>query len=145
MRLTLYTDYAIRVLIYLAAREDELCSIRSISSAFSVSQNHLMKVVQDLAAAGFVKSVRGRMGGIRLAMPAEDINLGRLLRHTEGLDDLLACSICIVKQACGMPTVLSEATAAFVSVFDKYTVADLVHRKVELNLILRPHERRTAG
>ncbi len=136
MRLTRYTDYAIRVMLFLGAREGELCSIREIATSFSISQNHLMKVVQDLSAAGFIDSVRGRGGGIRMLQPPATINLGRLLRHTEGLTDLLECSECIVRQACGMPSILSEATAAFVSVFDRYTVADLVHRKDNLRELL---------
>ncbi|KRB55262.1 Rrf2 family transcriptional regulator [Rhizobium sp. Root708] len=136
MRLTRYTDYAIRVLIFLGAREGEICSIRSIASAFSISQNHLMKVVQDLAAAGFVETVRGRNGGLRLSREAPDINLGALLRHTEGLTDLLECPTCMVRSGCGMPSILSEATAAFVGVFDKYTVADLVRRRELLRSLL---------
>lgn len=137
MRLTRYTDYAIRVLLFLGAREGELCSIREIAETFAISQNHLMKVVQDLANAGFVETVRGRGGGIRLHKPAESINLGRLLRHTEGLTELLECSQCLVAPACGMPPVLAEATRAFVAVFDKYTVADLVRRKADLRVLLQ--------
>lgn len=137
MRLTRYTDYAIRVLIYLGAREGELCSIREVAQAFAISQNHLMKVVQDLVNAGFIKSVRGRSGGIRLNGPADRINMGALLRHTEGLTDLIACSECLIAPACGMTPILSEATNAFVAVFDKYSVADLVRRKADLRVLLR--------
>ncbi|MBY5779407.1 Rrf2 family transcriptional regulator [Rhizobium leguminosarum] len=136
MRLTRYTDYAIRVLIFLGAREGEICSIRSIATTFSISQNHLMKVVQDLAAAGFIDSVRGRNGGIRLPREASAINLGTLLRHTEGLTDLLDCPACMVRSGCGMPSILTEATAAFVGVFEKYTVADLVRRRELLRSLL---------
>lgn len=136
MRLTRYTDYAIRVMIYLGARPGELCSIKAVADAFSISQNHLMKVVQDLAAEGFIESVRGRSGGIRISAPLESINLGRLLRHTEGLSELLECSTCVVGRACGMPSILSEATAAFVKVFDKYSVADLVRRREQLAALL---------
>lgn len=136
MRLTRYTDYAIRVMIYLGARPGELCSIKAVADAFSISHNHLMKVVQDLAAAGFIESVRGRGGGIRINNPLETINLGRLLRHTEGLTELLDCSTCVVGRVCGMPSILSEATAAFVKVFDKYSVADLVRRREQLAPLL---------
>jgi len=136
MRLTRYTDYAIRVLMFLGARDGEICSIRSIAATFSISQNHLMKVVQDLAAAGFINSVRGRNGGLRLSREAADINLGTLLRHTEGLTDLLDCPACMVRSGCGMPSILSEATAAFIGVFDKYTVADLVRRRELLRSLL---------
>ncbi|MDI7862717.1 Rrf2 family transcriptional regulator [Rhizobiaceae bacterium n13] len=137
MRLTRYTDYAIRVLVFLGAREGELCSIREVAETFSISQNHLMKVVQDLANAGFIETVRGRGGGIRLHKPADSINLGKLLRHTEGLTELLECSQCLVSRACGMPPILSEATSAFVAVFDKYSVADLVRRKADLRALLQ--------
>jgi Rrf2 family nitric oxide-sensitive transcriptional repressor len=136
MRLTRYTDYAIRVLIYLGSRPDESASIRDVSQAFSISQNHLMKVVQDLAAAKFLATARGRNGGIRLARRAEEINLGELVRHTEELNDLLDCDSCFIVRACGLPSVLSEATAAFVKVFDKYTVADLVARRDDLRALL---------
>ncbi|HEV7322504.1 MAG TPA: Rrf2 family transcriptional regulator [Ensifer sp.] len=136
MRLTKYTDYAMRLMIYLASRPSGLSSIREISDAFSVSQNHMMKVVQDLANAGFLESVRGRNGGIRLAQPASEISLGVLLRHTEELTDLIDCEGCLIAPACTLPIVLSEATAAFVSVFDKYTLADLIGRRSALVALL---------
>ncbi|WDZ79343.1 Rrf2 family transcriptional regulator (plasmid) [Ensifer adhaerens] len=136
MRLTKYTDYAMRLMIYLGSRPSGLSSIREISDAFSVSQNHMMKVVQDLASAGFLESVRGRNGGIRLARPANEIGLGALLRHTEVLTDLIDCEGCRIAPACTLPVVLSEATAAFVSVFDKYTLADLIGRRSALGELL---------
>ncbi len=136
MRLTKYTDYAMRLMIYLGSRPSGLSSIREISDTFSVSQNHMMKVVQDLAGAEFLESVRGRNGGIRLARPTNEINLGALLRHTEGLTDLIDCHGCRIAPACALPSVLSEATAAFVAVFDKYTLADLVGKRSELGALL---------
>ncbi|GAA3084019.1 nitric oxide-sensing transcriptional repressor NsrR [Rhizobium viscosum] len=129
MKLTRYTDYAIRVMIYLGSHEAKICSIKEVADAYGISQNHLMKVVQDLAKAGFVESIRGRNGGIRLGRPAASINLGSLLRHTEGLDDILECSSCSIRPGCGMPPILREATAAFVGVFDRYSVADIIERK----------------
>lgn len=129
MKLTRYTDYAIRVMIYLGSHEGEISSIKEVADAYEISQNHLMKVVQDLAKAGFVELIRGRNGGIRLGRPAASINLGRLLRHTEGLDDILECSSCSIRAGCGMPPILREATAAFVGVFDRYSVADIIERK----------------
>jgi Rrf2 family transcriptional regulator, nitric oxide-sensitive transcriptional repressor len=135
VRLTKYTDYAMRLSIYLASRPSGLSSIREISDAFSVSQNHMMKIVQDLASAGFLVSVRGRNGGIRLARPAGEINLGDLLRHTEELTNLIDCEGCRIAPACTLPVVLSEATAAFVSVFDRYTLGDLVGRRSALRAL----------
>lgn len=96
----------------------------------------MMKVVQDLANAEFLESVRGRNGGIRLARPASEINLGALLRHTEELADLIDCEGCRIAPACALPSVLSEATAAFVAVFDKYTLADLVGKRSALGDLL---------
>lgn len=124
-----------RLSIYLASRPSGLSSIREISDAFSVSQNHMMKIVQDLANAGFLVSVRGRNGGIRLARPAGEINLGDLLRHTEELTNLIDCEGCRIAPACTLPIVLSEATAAFVSVFDRYTLGDLVGRRSALRAL----------
>ena len=136
MKLTLYTDYAMRVMIYTGSNPDRLCSIREISDSFSISQNHLMKVVQDLVQAGFLTSVRGRKGGLKLSRDAADINLGELLRHTEGLTNIIDCSGCVVAPVCGLPPILNEATRAFVAVFDKYSVADLVARRSKLSQIL---------
>lgn len=135
MKLTRYSDYAMRVMIYLGTA-DGLSSIREISHAFDISQNHLMKVVQDLAGAGFIQSVRGRNGGIRLSKPAAMINLGTLLRHTEALDEVIDCSTCLIAPACGLPPILCEATSAFVAVFEKYSVADLLGRRNHLRTIL---------
>lgn len=136
MKLTRYTDYAMRVVIHLGTRDDRLSSIREIANVFDISQNHLMKVVQDLVNAGYVESVRGRSGGIRLARQAAEINLGQLLRHTEGLTNLIDCSSCTIAAACKLPSVLHEATAAFVAVFDSYTVADLLTGKGLRQLLL---------
>lgn len=136
MRLTKYTDYGIRVLMHLGLTEGELGSIRQIADDFDISQDHLKKVVNDLSGAGFIESVRGRNGGIRLARPAEEINLGAVLRHTEGLDELIECAGCPIAPACGVQPVLAEAAAAFAAVFDKYTIADVIRRKPELRILL---------
>jgi len=96
MRLTRYTDYAMRVLIHLAAHPERLCSIAEISSAYDISQNHLMKVVNDLAREGFVASSRGRNGGIRLGRPAGEIHVGTVVRHTEEGFDLVDCGACVI-------------------------------------------------
>ncbi|MBW7935346.1 MAG: Rrf2 family transcriptional regulator, partial [Gemmatimonadaceae bacterium] len=84
MRLTRYTDYAVRVLMHLAVHPERLCSIGEIADAYAVSRNHLMKIVNDLVNTGYVASERGRLGGIRLSRPAAEIRIGELVRHTEG-------------------------------------------------------------
>lgn len=132
MKLTRYTDYAMRVLIHLGTRGDELSSIAEIARVYDISQNHLMKVVQDLGHAGFVETVRGRNGGIRLGRPADRINLGELVRHTEGGFDLVDCSSCMIAPACTLPRVLAEATRAFLAVLDKYTLVDLLDHRTDL-------------
>src|SRR3546814_5564819 len=91
MKLTLFTDYSIRVLLHLAARPERLCSIAEVAQAYRISQNHLMKVVNDLARSGYIDSVRGRGGGIRLGKPPADINIGALVRHTEEGFNLVDC------------------------------------------------------
>ena len=132
MRLTRYTDYAMRVLLHLAARDDGLASIGEIARLYDISQNHLMKVVQDLGKAGFVRTVRGRGGGIALAMPADRIVVGQVVRHTEDGFQLVDCTACVIAPACTLPRVLNEATAAFIAVLDKYTVADLMDRRHQM-------------
>lgn len=132
MRLTLYSDYAMRVLVYLGTHGDRLCSIAEIARGYGISQNHLMKVVNDLSRAGYVESVRGRFGGIRLARPAGSLNIGEIIRHTEEGFDLVDCPNCVIAPACGLTKVLCEAVGAFLQVLDRYTLADLIGRRAAL-------------
>lgn len=132
MRLTRYTDYAMRVLLYLGARPEKLCSIAEVSRAYGISQNHLMKVVNDLVHAGYLESVRGRFGGIRLARAASEINVGEVVRHTEGGFDLVDCGTCVIAPACGLTGALNEALAAFMGVLDGYTLEGLLTKKAVL-------------
>jgi len=132
VRLTRYTDYAMRVLLYVGARPDRLCSIAEISRAYGISQNHLMKVVHDLGKAGYIASARGRFGGIRLGRPPEEIGVGAVVRHTEEGFDLADCGGCIIAPACGLTGALREALAAFMAVLDSYTLADLLTRRDDM-------------
>ncbi len=136
MRLTRYTDYAMRVLLYLGRQPDQLCSIAAVARAYGISQNHLMKVVNDLVNAGYLESVRGRNGGIRLARPAAEINVGALVRHTEDEFDLVGCGGCIIAPACGLTDVLSEAVCAFLATLDRYSLADILARKGDFSHLL---------
>ncbi|WP_313805116.1 Rrf2 family transcriptional regulator [Sphingobium sp.] len=131
MKLTLFTDYSIRTLLYLASRPERLCSIAEVAQAYRISQNHLMKVVNDLVRAGYIESVRGRGGGIRLGRPPEEINIGTLVRHTEEGFDLVDCGNCVIAPACGMTGVLKEALSAFLAVLDRYTLSNLVDKRQE--------------
>ena len=126
MKLTRYTDYALRVLMHLAARPDRLASIGEIARTYRISHNHLMKVVHDLRKAGFVAAVRGRSGGIRLGRQPELITVGEVIRHTEGGFDLVDCGSCVIAPACSLTGALREALRAFMGVLDGYTLADLV-------------------
>ncbi|HKR16594.1 Rrf2 family transcriptional regulator [Rhizorhapis sp.] len=138
MRLTLFTDYSIRVLLYLGARPDRLCSIAEVARGYGVSQNHMMKVVNELVRSGYVESVRGRFGGIRLARAPEEINIGTVIRHTEDGFDLLDCGNCVIAPACGLTGVLKEAVGAFLKVLDAYSLADLLQRRTDIAQLLGP-------
>ena len=136
MRLTRYTDYALRVLLYLGAREGQVCAISEIATAYGISQNHLMKVVHDLGKAGYVKSVRGRFGGILLARPAAEIGVGAVVRQTEEGFELVDCAGCVIAPACGLTGALDKALSAFMAVLDGYTLADLLAKRVEMGRLL---------
>lgn len=137
MRLTRYTDYAMRVLLYLAARPDRLCSISEVTRAYGISQSHLMKVVNDLVNAGYLASVRGRFGGIRLARAPALINVGEVIRHTEDGFDLVDCGSCIIAPACGLTGALGAALDAFMKVLDGYSLEDLMVRRADMAALFR--------
>ncbi|GBD50787.1 RrF2 family transcriptional regulator [Methylopila sp. Yamaguchi] len=131
MRLTLHTDYALRALIYLALRPDRRASIREIADAHRISENHLVKVVHNLGRGGFVKTTRGRGGGLRLGRPAAEINVGEVVRFTEDDMALVACFQadgpgCALIDACRLQRLLGEALQSFLAVLDGKTLADLV-------------------
>jgi Rrf2 family nitric oxide-sensitive transcriptional repressor len=136
MKLTLFTDYSIRVLLYLGARPERLCSIGEVAQAYRISQNHLMKAANQLARQGYVESVRGRTGGIRLGREPAAINLGALVRDTEEGFDLADCTGCVVAPACGVTGVLNEAVRAFLAVLDRYTLADMLTSRLKLRELL---------
>jgi len=129
MRLKSYTDYALRVLMHLAAKPDRLASISEIARTYRISHNHLTKVVHDLRKQGFLNAVRGRSGGVRLARPAADISVGDVVRHTEGTFDLVDCGSCVIAPACALTAALHEARRAFMAVLDGYSLADLVENR----------------
>jgi Rrf2 family transcriptional regulator, nitric oxide-sensitive transcriptional repressor len=137
MRLTHYTDFALRVLLYLGTHPERLCPISEIAQAYGISQNHLVKVVHDLGKAGYVAGTRGRFGGIRLARPAETINVGAVVRHTEDDFQLADCGSCLIAPACGLNRALDEAMAAFMAVLDGYTLADLLAKRDDLAALFR--------
>ncbi len=133
MRLTRYTDYSLRVLIYLGLQQDRLSSIREIADAYKISESHLMKVVQALGQSGYVATLRGRGGGLKLARPPGEINLGEVVRDTEDDLNLVECfaaaSECRIAGPCRLTHVLKKALEAFLQVLDEYTLADLLRPK----------------
>lgn len=131
MRLNLQSDYALRLLMQLAVNENVLCTIADIAACHGISKNHLMKVANMLGREGFIETVRGRAGGLRLARNADTLIIGDVVRKTEGDFALVDCmqdgnSSCLVTPVCRLKGVLGEATQAFMAVLDRYTIADLV-------------------
>jgi Rrf2 family transcriptional regulator, nitric oxide-sensitive transcriptional repressor len=126
MRLTAFSDYSLRTLICLAVKGQS--TIAEISRLYGISEAHLNKVIHQLGIAGDIETIRGRGGGIRLARPPATINVGAVVRRTEDLA-LVTClegGACLIAPACILQTALKEALAAFLTVLDGYTVADLV-------------------
>ena len=142
MRLTVYSDYALRVLMYLAVHADPMPTIGEIASSYGVSRNHLMKVVYELGVAGYIETVRGKKGGLRLARDPADIGLGEIIRHTEPDLDLVPCfarrgaDCCAITPVCSLKGALHRARAAFMDVLDSYTLADRVRNGPELKALL---------
>lgn len=146
VRLTIYTDYSLRLLMYLAVRDDRLVTIAEVADAYGIAKNHLTKVVHQLGVAGDIETVRGKGGGIRLKKSAESINLGEVVRRTEPDLALVPCfdgvDACAIGKACMLQSTLYDALAAFLAVLDRTTLADIVapRRKLATLLGLRPTE-----
>lgn len=140
MQLTRHTDYSLRVLIFLAIQpEDRRTTINEIADRFEISRNHLVKVVHRMGQLGYVKTTRGKGGGLRLGAPAAEINLGDVVRHMESTLDVINCTepVCPVAPACELKRVLNEARDAFIEVLDRYTLADLVTNRSQLSTLLQ--------
>jgi len=149
MRLTVYTDFALRTLMYLALKEDGLATIDEIAQSYGISKNHLMKVAHQLVVAGYVDSVRGRNGGLRLAKPAKAIGLGEVVRHTEPDMAIVMCfepvnAECAILPYCVLRKALEKARNAFVEALDDYTLADLVKPRAPLQAMLSIEPTQTA-
>ena len=142
MRLTSFTDYSLRVLIYLALKDEDSSTIAEIAESYGISRNHLMKVVQELGQKGYLVALRGKNGGLRLRTGPADINIGQLVRTMESDLALTECSgrnnHCILTPACALQALLAEALDAFFAVLDGYTLSDILpgQRRGELMEIL---------
>jgi len=145
MRLTLHTDFALRVLIQVGVNEGKLTTIKDIAQTFGISKAHLMKVVNDLGQKGYLDTVRGRNGGIRLMRKPRDINIGQVVRDTEEQLAIIGClegkGYCPIQRVCVLRGVLSDATEAFLAVLDAHTLADLIKpQRVLSSLLLNGHD-----
>ena len=167
MRLTNYSDYALRSLIYLAVRPEPetLANISDIANSYNISKSHLTKIIHQLGQLGYIESVRGKNGGIRLAAAPKDINLGVLIKQIEPDFDLVECFAtqvssddrkprstglpitlineetnksvgCVITPVCQLKGVFFEALTAFITVLEKYTLADIINNKDELSQFL---------
>jgi Rrf2 family nitric oxide-sensitive transcriptional repressor len=132
MRLTNFSDYALRLLMYAAAQKDRLVTIEEASEAYGISRTHLMKIANTLTRAGYLKAVRGRSGGLELAKRPEKIRLGDVIRTTEPDFSIVECFTsgdqCVITSRCRLRGILKEALNAFLETLDRYTLADLMLR-----------------
>lgn len=139
MRITRYTDYSLRVLMYLAHKGETLSTIAEIAASYDISRNHLMKVVQELNSKGYLIATRGKNGGLRLKGKPEDINVGALVRETEQDLDLVECfgsnNQCVITPVCQLRRALAEALDAFFAKLDEYTLADLLPQEKAAEMV----------
>jgi len=142
MRLTDYTDYSLRTLMYLGTHRDRLVTIQDIADTYGISKSHLMKVVHQLGISGLVETIRGRSGGLRLGKEPEEINIGEVVRGTEPDFMMVECfnrqiNECILSPSCELQDVLRRATDAYLEVLNGVTLADLLRNSASLRKLAR--------
>lgn len=141
MQLTKHTDYAFRVLIYLGGMNKEITTIKEIAEKFDISKTHVMKIVNELANMGWIKSTRGKNGGISLGTEPKEISLRRVVEVMEKTLNPVSCSepMCYIKGICRLKPILMTAQEEFLNYLDKHTIADLINEqitnKLEINII----------
>ena len=145
MKLTEYTDYTLRTLMFLAVHQEELVTIQQIADSYDISKNHLMKIVHRLALDGVVETIRGRSGGVRLRMKPDEINVGQIVRTAEKAWELVECLEhgnlrCPLTPACHLKGMFHEALEAFLVVLDRYSLADAIRNSAQIRGLvqLRP-------
>ncbi|MEI7532119.1 MAG: Rrf2 family transcriptional regulator [Betaproteobacteria bacterium] len=138
MRFSIFTDYSLRVLMYLGSQHERLATISEIAQFYGISENHLMKVVNQLGNLGYIETIRGKGGGMRLARDPKKIIIGKVIRDTETDFALAECfndnSSCRIQSDCSLQTILSSALAGLFGVLDKYTLEDII---VKPNMIIQ--------
>ncbi len=142
MQLTIFTDYGLRTLMFLAAHRDRLCNVREVADHYGVSYHHLVKVVHKLSQLGYIETLKGKGGGIRLATGAEIHRLGDLVRALEPNMDIVECfnrdtNTCRVISSCQLKHILFDAKQAFVESLNRYTLQDTVKNKELFNILER--------
>ncbi|QZH73916.1 MAG: Rrf2 family transcriptional regulator [Erythrobacter sp.] len=142
MQLSLKTDYALRMLMALASTEGVL-SVEWMAEHYGISRNHLAKVAQQLNAAGYVETTRGRTGGMRLARTPEQINIGAVVREFERFEGFVTCmggeGNCVINGVCGLKPALGGALQAFLTYLERYTLADIADRPDAILARLESH------
>lgn len=141
MHLSSYSDFSLRVLMHTAIRSPERVTIDEVADTFSISRNHLVKVVHDLGRNGYLATWRGIGGGFALARPAEEIRVGDIVRLGEKAETVIDCRdrqnrTCVIFPACRLKGVLDEAATAFFEVLDRYSLADLVRKPAKMRTLL---------
>lgn len=129
MRLTMMTDYALRLLMYVGQRPDQLCTIAEVAGAHGISEAHLMKITHQLALHGWLETIRGRGGGMRLATTPDQVNIGAVVRRMEPdfqLVECLARDTCALAGHCNLTPIVEEALELFMAHLDRHTLADLL-------------------
>lgn len=146
MRLTTFSDFALRALLFAASKPDALVTIEQTAETFGISRAHMKKVVLLLTREGFLRGVRGRSGGFTLARPADEINLGHVIRATEPDFGMVECFLpgnhCCITRRCGLPGIIDEALAAFIGTFDRYTLAQFILSEQSFHCDHRPQPQR---
>ncbi|MBB3543038.1 Rrf2 family transcriptional regulator [Rhizobium sp. BK399] len=148
MRLTVYSDYALRLMMYLSLNRERLSTISEIADAYDISKAHLMKITHELGLKGFIETVRGRQGGMRLARDASTIGVGEIVRASEPDFAIVPCMeegaerVCAIQPACVLKRALASAAAAFLDILDEYTLADLTKPSAPLRSLLALPEAR---
>jgi len=141
MRVTLHTDYALRMLAFIAVHPAGYCTVNDVADAYNLSRHHLMKVAQRLRQSGFIETTRGRAGGIRLALTPDKLNIGAVVRATEDDFALVECmqndgGACVITGACQMKDMFVEALTAYLTVLDRYTLGHVMHNRALLRRLL---------
>ena len=133
MQLTLYTDYTLRVLVYLSLQPEQTITISEIADFYAISRNHLVKVVHNLATLGYIHTTRGKGGGLRLAVNPTQVTIGEIVRKVEPNFDIVECfnaqnNKCVIEPLCALKNALWQANREFLAALDRHTLADAIKR-----------------